>query len=108
MTVSAFDSHVPAHGHEPRDRFGRRKALKIFSVFGLSPAGCPFGHDTERTSEAPTRLSAAFLAFLVLLGVVVAKAGGAGMMMAAIRVAFWTALAIAVTVGVAASFGAHV
>jgi VIT1/CCC1 family predicted Fe2+/Mn2+ transporter len=53
-------------------------------------------------------VSAASLAFLVVLGAVGAKAGGAKMMKAAIRVAFWGALAMAVTAGVGAIFGAHV
>jgi hypothetical protein len=45
------------------------------------------------------------LAFLTLLGGLAAHAGGAGMMVGAIRVAFWGALAMAVTAGVGALFG---
>jgi len=48
------------------------------------------------------------LLFLVVLGAVGARAGGANMMKAAIRVAFWGALAMAVTAGIGAVFGAHV
>jgi VIT1/CCC1 family predicted Fe2+/Mn2+ transporter len=53
-------------------------------------------------------VSVASLVFLVVLGAVGAKAGGANMMKAAIRVAFWGALAMAVTAGVGAIFGARV
>jgi VIT1/CCC1 family predicted Fe2+/Mn2+ transporter len=53
-------------------------------------------------------VSIASLAFLVVLGVVGARAGGAGMMKAAVRVAFWGALAMAVTAGIGAIFGARV
>jgi VIT1/CCC1 family predicted Fe2+/Mn2+ transporter len=45
------------------------------------------------------------LAFLTLLGGLAAHAGGAGVMVGAIRVAFWGALAMAVTAGVGALFG---
>jgi VIT1/CCC1 family predicted Fe2+/Mn2+ transporter len=45
------------------------------------------------------------LAFLTLLGGLAAGAGGAGVMVGAIRVAFWGALAMAVTAGVGALFG---
>jgi len=53
-------------------------------------------------------VSAVSLLFLVVLGAVGARAGGANMMKAAIRVAFWGALAMAVTAGIGAVFGAHV
>ena len=47
------------------------------------------------------------LAFLIVLGALGARAGGAKMMKAAIRVTFWGALAMAVTAGIGAIFGAH-
>jgi VIT1/CCC1 family predicted Fe2+/Mn2+ transporter len=53
-------------------------------------------------------VSVASLVFLVVLGAVGAGAGGANMMKAAIRVTFWGALAMAVTAGIGAVFGAHV
>ena len=53
-------------------------------------------------------VSVASLAFLVVLGAVGARAGGANMMKAAIRVTFWGALAMAVTAGIGAIFGAHI
>jgi len=45
------------------------------------------------------------LVFLALLGVLGAKAGGAGVIRPTIRVAFWGALAMAVTTGIGALFG---
>jgi VIT1/CCC1 family predicted Fe2+/Mn2+ transporter len=48
------------------------------------------------------------LLFLALLGVVGAKIGGASLLKAAIRVAFWGALAMAVTAAIGALFGTQV
>ena len=45
------------------------------------------------------------LAFLALLGLLSAKAGGAPVLVAAARVTFWGALAMALTAGVGALFG---
>jgi VIT1/CCC1 family predicted Fe2+/Mn2+ transporter len=50
-------------------------------------------------------VSATSLAFLTLLGGFAARAGGADVMVGAWRVAFWGALAMAVTAGVGAAFG---
>jgi VIT1/CCC1 family predicted Fe2+/Mn2+ transporter len=48
------------------------------------------------------------LLFLALLGTMAARAGGAGMVAGAWRVTFWGALAMAITAGVGALFGAVV
>jgi VIT1/CCC1 family predicted Fe2+/Mn2+ transporter len=48
------------------------------------------------------------LLFLTLLGALAARAGGAGVIVGAMRVAFWGALAMAVTAGVGALFGSVV
>jgi vacuolar iron transporter family protein len=48
------------------------------------------------------------LAFLALLGVVAARAGGAKVGASAVRVTFWGALAMAITAGVGSLFGAAV
>ena len=48
------------------------------------------------------------LLFLALLGAMAARAGGAGMLVGAWRVTFWGALAMAITAGVGALFGAVV
>jgi len=53
-------------------------------------------------------VSSMSLAFLVLLGVVAARAGGAGVLVSAVRVTFWGALAMAITAGVGSLFGAAV
>ena len=51
-------------------------------------------------------VAGASLMFLALLGALAARAGGAGMAVGAMRVAFWGALAMGVTTGVGALFGA--
>jgi vacuolar iron transporter family protein len=48
------------------------------------------------------------LAFLALLGAVAARVGGAGVVVGAVRVTFWGALAMAMTAGVGAMFGTTV
>ena len=48
------------------------------------------------------------LAFLALLGAIAARAGGANVLAGAWRVGFWGALAMAITAGVGAMFGAVV
>ncbi|MFM9858167.1 VIT family protein [Pseudoxanthobacter sp. M-2] len=53
-------------------------------------------------------VSAASVAFLALLGAVGARAGGAGMVKAALRVAFWGALAMAATAAIGALVGTAV
>jgi VIT1/CCC1 family predicted Fe2+/Mn2+ transporter len=76
-----------------------------FSAGGAPPLlialATPTGFET-------TTVSVASLALLVVLGAVGAKAGGAKMMKAAIRVVFWGALAMAVTAGVGAIFGTQI
>ena len=68
-------------------------ALPLAAVL-LAPAG----------SLVPV-VSAASLVFLALLGAVGARAGGANMWKAMARVAFWGAVAMAVTAGIGAAFG---
>jgi len=50
-------------------------------------------------------VSGSSLLFLALLGALAARAGGASVMIAAVRVTFWGALAMALTAGVGALFG---
>ncbi len=50
-------------------------------------------------------VSAGTIVFLALLGAIGARVGGAGAVRGAVRVAFWGALALAVTAGVGALFG---
>jgi VIT1/CCC1 family predicted Fe2+/Mn2+ transporter len=65
------------------------------------------------TAAAPAQslipwISGTALFFLALLGAVAARAGGAGVLVGAWRVTFWGALAMAITAGVGALFGAVV
>lgn len=53
-------------------------------------------------------VSGSSLLFLALLGSIAAKAGGAPVLKAALRVTFWGALAMALTAGVGALFGVAV
>jgi VIT1/CCC1 family predicted Fe2+/Mn2+ transporter len=50
-------------------------------------------------------VSGTSLVFLALLGGLAARVGGAGVIMGAVRVTFWGALAMALTAGVGALFG---
>ncbi|MGZ8181684.1 MAG: VIT1/CCC1 transporter family protein [Methylobacter sp.] len=50
-------------------------------------------------------VSGSSLAFLMLLGAIAAKVGGANMLMGAWRVTFWGALAMVITAGAGALFG---
>ena len=50
-------------------------------------------------------VSVASLVFLALLGAIGARAGGANVMKATLRVTFWGALAMALTAGIGALFG---
>ena len=45
------------------------------------------------------------LVFLAMLGMLSARTGGAGVLRPTIRVAFWGALAMAITAGIGAAFG---
>lgn len=64
------------------------------------------------TVASPTRVipfvAGSSLVFLALLGGLAARAGGAGVIIGALRVTFWGALAMAVTAGVGSLFGAVV
>ena len=53
-------------------------------------------------------VSSASILFLVLLGVVAAKVGGANVFKSAFRVGFWGALAMALTAGIGSLFGTAV
>ncbi len=57
------------------------------------------------TSTILWAVSAGSLAFLAILGSMAARAGGASVIIAAARVTFWGALAMALTAGVGALFG---
>ena len=56
----------------------------------------------------PWAVAGSSIVFLALLGSVAARAGGASVFMAAVRVTFWGALAMGLTAGVGAIFGVAV
>jgi len=58
------------------------------------------------TSALVWTVSGSSLFFLALLGALAARAGGSSMLRAAVRVTFWSALAMVLTAGVGALFGA--
>jgi VIT1/CCC1 family predicted Fe2+/Mn2+ transporter len=60
------------------------------------------------TSVLMLAITGSSLLYLVLLGSLAAKAGGAPVVRAAMRVTFWGALAMALTAGVGALFGVAV
>ena len=112
--VAAQLSKKDALAAHARDELGISKAMRAkplqaalasaasFSVGALVPllAG----------TVAPIQWSVAAvyiisLAFLVVLGAVGARAGGAPMVRGALRVAFWGAIAMAVTAGIGMLFG---
>ncbi len=76
-----------------------------FSVGAALPVAMALVSPNGLVVEA---VAVASLLFLALLGVVGARIGGAGMLKAAVRVAFWGALAMAVTAGIGAVFGTRV
>jgi VIT1/CCC1 family predicted Fe2+/Mn2+ transporter len=60
------------------------------------------------TSALVWAVSGSSLFFLALLGSLAARAGGSSVWRAALSVTFWGALAMALTAGVGALFGARV
>ena len=73
--------------------FSLGAAMPLLMVV-VSPAG-----------ELVFTVSAASLAFLALLGAIGARAGGANILRATVRVTFWGALAMALTAGIGKVFG---
>ena len=81
-----------------RDR-ARRRQLAVGAALALAV-----------TALAPERglifwVLGASLVFLALLGVIAARAGGAGVLVGTWRVTFWGALAMAATAAVGSLFG---
>jgi len=103
-----------AMGAHARDELGISEALRARPVQAALASAASFAVGAVMpiliTAIAPQAhlisfVSATSLAFLSLLGGLAARAGGAGVMVGAIRVTFWGALAMAVTAGVGALFG---
>lgn len=110
MTHDALAAHGRdelgiSEAHSARPVQAALASAASFSVGALLPLAV--------TALAPARglipcVSGMSLAFLASLGAIAARAGGAGVLVGAWRVSFWGALAMAITAGVGALFGAVV
>src|SRR5580765_1096047 len=104
-----------AIGAHARDELGISETLRARPIqAALASAGC-FAVGAAMpllvTAMAPAGgliplVSGTSLLFLALLGGLAARAGGAAVMLGAMRVTFWGALAMALTAGVGSLFGA--
>jgi VIT1/CCC1 family predicted Fe2+/Mn2+ transporter len=107
MNHNALDAHA-------RDELGISQALRARPVQAALTSAGSFAVGAAMpllvAAMAPAAgliplISATSLVLLVLLGGLAARAGGAGVIMGAIRVTFWGALAMGVTAGVGWLFG---
>ena len=103
-----------ALGTHARDELGISKKVKPRPIQAALSSAASFAVGAALpllvTVFAPAAIliplvSGTSLAFLALLGGLAARAGGAGVMIGALRVTFWGALAMGVTAGVGALFG---
>jgi len=106
-----------ALGAHARDELGISETLSAQPVQAALSSAASFAVGAALplavTALAPAQslipwVSGTSLAFLALLGAVAARVGGAAVAMGAWRVTFWGALAMAITAGVGALFGAVV
>jgi VIT1/CCC1 family predicted Fe2+/Mn2+ transporter len=106
-----------ALGAHARDELGISETLSARPIQAALASAASFAVGAVLplvvTALAPERgliawVSVTSLAFLALLGAVAARVGGAGALIGAWRVTFWGALAMAITAGVGALFGAVV
>lgn len=106
-----------ALGAHARDELGISETLNARPVQAALASAASFAVGAVLplavTALAPMQgliawVSGASLAFLALLGMIAARVGGAGVLAGAWRVTFWGALAMAITAGVGALFGAVV
>jgi VIT1/CCC1 family predicted Fe2+/Mn2+ transporter len=105
-----------ALGAHARDEFGISEALSARPIQAAFASAGSFAVGAAMpllvSAIAPESaliplVAGTSLVFLTLLGGLAARAGGASVTGGAIRVAFWGALAMAVTAGVGALFGAY-
>jgi VIT1/CCC1 family predicted Fe2+/Mn2+ transporter len=103
-----------ALGAHARDELGISKTVTARPVQAALASAASFAGGAMMpllvAAVAPERaliplVAVTSLAFLALLGGTAAHTGGAGVMVGAMRVTFWGALAMAVTAGVGALFG---
>jgi len=106
-----------ALGAHARDELGITEALRARPVQAALASAASFAAGAilplAVTALSPPRVlipvvAGTSLAFLALLGGVAARAGGASVLKGAIRVTFWSALAMAVTAAVGKLFGTAV
>lgn len=106
-----------ALGAHARDELGFSAALSARPIQAALASAASFAVGAAMpllvTAIAPESglvplVSGTSLMFLTLLGGLAARAGGAGVIVGAIRVLFWGALAMAVTAGAGALFGSSV
>jgi len=103
-----------AIGAHARDELGVSEAFRARPIQAALASACSFAVGAVMpllvaTMASPARVislvAGSSLLFLALLGGLAARAGGAGVMVGALRVTFWGALAMAVTAGVGSLFG---
>jgi len=106
-----------AIGAHARDELGISEASKARPIQAAFASACSFAAGAAMpllvAAVVPvTNLiilaSGASLLFLALLGALAARTGGASVVPSALRVTFWGALAMAMTMGVGALFGTAV
>jgi VIT1/CCC1 family predicted Fe2+/Mn2+ transporter len=108
MAHDSLDAHA-------RDELGISKTLSARPIQAALASAASFGAGAAMplmvAAIAPDRLliplvAATSLLFLTFLGALAARVGGAAVIAGAVRVLFWGALAMAVTAGIGALFGA--
>ncbi len=105
-----------ALGAYARDELGMSEPYKAHPIQAAVASACSYSFGAVLpllvAALFPTHLivavSATSLVFLAVLGALAAHTGGANMTIAAIRVTFWGALALGVTMGVGALLGTSV
>jgi VIT1/CCC1 family predicted Fe2+/Mn2+ transporter len=117
MLAKQVADQLMAHdalGAHARDELGISETLRARPIQAALASAGSFAVGATMpllvTAMAPAAgliplVSGTSLVFLALLGGLAAHAGGAGVMMGAIRVTFWGALAMALTAGVGSLFG---
>jgi VIT1/CCC1 family predicted Fe2+/Mn2+ transporter len=118
--AAQVSSQLMAHdalGAHARDELGISEAFSARPVQAALASAASFAVGAALplavTALAPAHgllfwVSGTSLIFLAMLGTIAAKVGGAGVLIGAWRVTFWGALAMAITAGVGALFGAVV
>jgi vacuolar iron transporter family protein len=107
MAKDALDAHARdelglSEGAKPRPIQAAFASALAFSVGAAMPTLAAF---LAASGAAVIVVPVAALVFLVALGALGARLGGAPMLKAALRVGFWGALAMAVTAGIGAVVG---